>query len=159
MSRVVRDPVLAYIGLGANLGDAVATIQRSIAAIGALPQVDLLRRSSLYRSAPVESSGPDYVNAVVCVSTTRDAYALLDGLRELERAAFRERAYRNAPRTLDLDVLLFGDGHIESPTLTVPHPRMAQRAFVLMPLAEIAPKRVDAAQLRTVTDQECERLG
>lgn len=158
MSLVERDPVLAYIALGANLGDAVAMVPRSMDAIGALAQVELLHRSSLYRSAPVESSGPLYINAVVCVRTTRNAYALLEGLRQLEQAALRERPYRNAPRTLDLDLLLFGEAHIDSRTLTVPHPRMGQRAFVLMPLAEIAPQRVDAAQWRAVSDQACKRI-
>ena len=158
MSTVVRDPVIAYIALGANLGDAVAMVRRSMDAIGEIPQVDLVHRSSLYRSAPVESSGPDYINAVVCVRTTRTAYALLEGLQHLEHAASRERPYRNAPRTLDLDLLLFGDAHIDSATLTVPHPRMAQRAFVLIPLAEIAPDRVDAVQLHSVSDQACQRL-
>lgn len=158
MSLVLRGPVLVYIALGANLGDAVVVVRSNIDAIGALPQVELLYRSSLYRSAPVDSSGPDYINAVVCVRTTRNAYMLLEGLQQLEQAALRERPYRNAPRTLDLDLLLFGEARIDSPTLTVPHPRMAQRAFVLMPLAEIAPQRVDAAQLRAVSDQACERM-
>ncbi len=96
---------------------------------------------------------------MVGVRTTRTAYGLLAGLQELEQAALRERPYRNAPRTLDLDLLLFGDAHIDSATLTVPHPRMAQRAFVLIPLAEIAPHRVDAAQLRAVAAQACRRLN
>lgn len=159
MSLLVRDPVLAYVGLGANLGDAVAMVRRSMDAVGQLPQVSLVQRSSLYRSAPVESSGPDFINAVMCVRTTRTAYALLEGLQQLELSALRERPYRNAPRTLDLDLLLFGDGRIDSATLTVPHPCMAQRAFVLMPLAEIAPERIDAAQLRAVSAQDCQRLS
>lgn len=158
MNPSVRDPVIAYIALGANLGDAVATVRRSIEAIGALAQVELLHRSSLYRSAPVESSGPDYINAVVSVSTTRDAYALLDGLQQLEHAALRERPYRNAPRTLDLDLLLYGQARIASARLSVPHPRMGERAFVLMPLAEIAPHHVDPAQLRAVSNQACAPL-
>ena len=155
----MRDPVLAYIALGSNLGDALGMVRRSIEAIAELPQVALLHRSSLYRSAPVESSGPDYINAVVCVRTSRNAYKLLEGLQHLEQAALRERPYRNAPRTLDLDLLLFGDAQIDSATLTVPHPRLAQRAFVLMPLAEIAPARVGPAQLLAVSDQLCERLS
>ena len=136
----------------------MAMVERSIAAIGQLAQVELMRCSSLYRTAPVDSTGPDYINAVVRVRTTRSAYALLAGLQQLEQAALRERPYRNAPRTLDLDLLLFGDGRIDSATLTLPHPRMAQRAFVLVPLAEIAPERVDPEQLRAVSDQPCERL-
>ncbi len=159
MSPVVRDPVLAYIALGANLGDPVAMLGRSIDAIAGLAQVELLRRSGLYRSAPVESSGPDYINAVVCVRTTRNAYTLLAGLQQIEQSALRERPYRNAPRTLDLDLLLYGQAQIDSATLTVPHPRMAQRAFVLLPLAEIAPEQVEAAQLQAVSAQSCQRLG
>ncbi len=159
MNIVPRDPVVAYVALGANLGDAAATVERSIDAIGQLTQVTLLRRSGLYRTAPVESSGPDYINAVICVRTTRTAYELLEALQQLEQAALRERPYRNAPRTLDLDLLLFGDARIDSATLSVPHPRMGQRAFVLVPLAEIAPNRVDTAQLRAVSDQSCQLLG
>ena len=125
---------------------------------GALGQVALLTRSSLYRTAPVDASGPDYINAVVSVRTTGTAYDLLAGLQQLEQAARRERPYRHAPRTLDLDLLLFGDGTIHSTTLEVPHPRMDGRAFVLVPLAEIAPERVPAAALQAVAGQACEPL-
>ena len=149
----MRDPVVVTIGLGANLGDAPATLQATIAAIAGLAQTQLLRASSLYRSAPVDSSGPDYVNAVVQVRTTLSAPALLAELQTIELAAGRERPYRNAPRTLDLDVLLYGDARISSPTLTVPHPRMQQRAFVLLPLAEIAPSSVEPEALAAVQDQ------
>jgi len=158
MSPAQREPVVAYIALGANLGDAVATLRRTIDAIGGLEQVELLRRSSLYRSAPIDSSGPDYINAVVCVRTTGTAYDLLKGLQQLEQAALRERPYRNAPRTLDLDLLLFGDGTIHSAALEIPHPRMNGRAFVLVPLAQIAPERVMPAALQAVAGQTCERL-
>jgi len=154
----VREAVLAYVALGANLGNAVAMVRDSIDAIARLAQVELLSGSSLYRTAPIDSSGPDYVNAVVCLRTTRTAYDLLAGLQLLEDAAMRARPYRNAPRTLDLDLLLFGDARIDSATLAVPHPRMNARAFVLVPLAEIAPGLVDVAQLRRVSDQGCERL-
>lgn len=153
-----REPVVAYVALGANLGDAVAMVRRSMDAIGRLDGVELLRRSSLYRTAPVDSSGPDYINAVVYLRTTGTAYDLLDGLQRLEREALRERPYRNAPRTLDLDLLLFGDATIHSPTLELPHPRMGARAFVLVPLAQIAPQRVAPADLLAVADQACERL-
>lgn len=156
---MAREPVVAFIALGANLGDAAATVRRSMDAIGVLDQVALLTRSSLYRSAPVDASGPDYINAVVSVRTTSTAYALLAGLQQMEQAARRERPYRHAPRTLDLDLLLFGDGTIKSATLEVPHPRMDGRAFVLMPLAEIAPERVAPAALRAVANQPCERLA
>lgn len=150
-----RAPVRAYVALGANLGDAMAAVQRAIDAIGALDGVTLLQRSSLYRSAPVDATGPDYVNAVVCVATSLGAYDLLAGLQRLEQLALRQRSYRNAPRTLDLDLLLYGDGSIDSGALQVPHPRMGARAFVLLPLAEIAPQRVTTEQLRAVSGQTC----
>jgi len=149
----MRDSVVATLGIGANLGQAQAAVQAAIAAIAALPQTQLLRASPLYGSAPVDSSGPDYVNAVVQVSTALSAPALLAQLQMIEQAAGRERPYRNAPRTLDLDVLLYGDGRISSAMLTVPHPRMWQRAFVLLPLADIAPQLVSESALAAVSDQ------
>ena len=149
----MRESVVATIGLGANLGDAPATVRAAVAAIAALPQTQLLRASRLYGSAPIDSSGPDYVNAVAQISTRLSAPALLAQLQAIEAAAGRERPYRNAPRTLDLDVLLYGDARISSPTLTVPHPRMQQRAFVLLPLAEIAPSSVEPEALAAVQDQ------
>lgn len=158
MAGMERAPVVAYIALGANLGDAAATVRASMQAIGRLPQVELLRCSSLYRTAPLDAGGPDYVNAVVAVHTTGTAYDLMAALQRLEQAALRERPYRNAPRTLDLDLLLYGDGTICSATLEVPHPRMGGRAFVLVPLAQIAPERVAAAALQAVALQACERL-
>jgi 2-amino-4-hydroxy-6-hydroxymethyldihydropteridine diphosphokinase len=155
----MRDPVLATIGLGANLGDAPATVQAAIASIGALAQTQLLRASSLYRSAPVQSSGPDYVNAVVQVTTCLSAPALLRELQALEAAAGRERPFQNAPRTLDLDLLLYGDAHIDSASLTVPHSRMWQRAFVILPLAEIAPGLVSEEALQTVQGQRVSKMN
>jgi len=104
-----------------------------------LPQSHLQARSSLYRSAPVESSGDDYVNAVAELRTTLTARDLLAALQAIEQANGRQRPYHNAPRTLDLDILLYGEHIIAEPTLVVPHPRMTQRAFVLLPLLEIAP--------------------
>ena len=147
-----------YIALGANLGDAASAVREAMDAIGLLPETQLTRRSSLYRTAPVDAAGPDYVNAVVEISTTLTAPVLLQRLQQLERDAGRERPYRNAPRTLDLDLLLYGDARLQSPALTLPHPRMAERAFVLVPLAEIAPRRVSAAQLRHVRRQAIARL-
>lgn len=150
--------VQAFIGLGANLGDAAAAVRRSLAALAELPQTRLTARSSLYRSAPVDAGGPDYVNAVAEVQTTLAPEALLAELQRLERVEGRERPYRNAPRTLDLDLLLYGEARIDTAVLTVPHPRMTQRAFVLLPLAEIAPQRVTPAQLQAVADQAIDRL-
>ena len=154
----MRSPVTAYIGLGANLGDPVATLVQAMDDVAVLSGVTLVRRSSLYRSAPVASIGPDYVNAVVEIRTVLTAPALLAQLQQLEQLAGRARPYRNAPRTLDLDVLMYGDASIDSEALVVPHPRMNERAFVLVPLAEIAPHSVTAAQLQAVQSQFIERL-
>ena len=151
-------PVTAYVALGANLGDARATVSDAIAALDRLPQTRLLRASSLYRTAPWEASGPDFINAVAAVETALGAHELLRALQALELQAGRERPYRNAPRTLDLDVLLYGDAVIDTPDLVVPHPRLGERAFVLVPLAEIAPSRVSADALRAVAGQAIERL-
>jgi len=150
--------VTAYIALGANLGDARATVMQAMQDIGAIRDTRPVRRSSLYSTVPVDSAGPDYINAVVEVTTGLSAPELLQQLQQLEQAAGRERPYRHAPRTLDLDLLLYGEASIDSPTLTVPHPRMMERAFVLLPLAEIAPLRVTAAQLEAVRGQVIRRL-
>lgn len=160
-------PVRAYVALGANLGDAVAALRHAAVALDALPLTRLCRASSLYRTAALDTDsgsaapagGPEYVNAVVAVDTGLSAPALLEQLQALELLAGRERPYRNAPRTLDLDLLLYGSARIESAQLTVPHPRMALRAFVLLPLAEIAPGLVTAQQLEAVGHQAIERLG
>lgn len=129
----------AYIGIGANLGDAQANVQDAIARLRRLPGCTVGAVSSLYRTAPVDSSGDDYINAVACVETQLGAEELLQALHGIEQAHGRERPYRNAPRTLDLDLLLYGQQEIKSPTLQVPHPRMCERAFVIVPLLEIAP--------------------
>ncbi len=128
-----------YIGLGANLGDAHAALMQAALQLKRAPGTEALRLSPLYRSAPVDSSGPDYLNAVAELDTQLDPHALLAVLQDIEQAHGRERPYRNAPRTLDLDLLLFGEQLIDDSTLTVPHPRMHQRAFVLKPLADLAP--------------------
>ena len=148
----------AYIGLGANLGDAPAALRAAVQALAALPGTQVLQCSALYRSAPVDATGPDYHNAVAAVRTTLAPHGLLAALQAIEAAAGRERPYRNAPRTLDLDILLFGDLVLDTPALTVPHPRLRERAFVLRPLAEIAPERVDPAWLAAVQGQRIERL-
>lgn len=149
--------IAAFLALGANLGDAAGAVTAATADIGRLPGVRLLRASSLYRTAPVDATGPDFINAVVEVATTLTAPDLLAAVQALEQGAGRERPFRNAPRTLDIDLLLYGSGHIDSPRLTVPHPRMLQRAFVLVPLAEIAPAQVSAAQLQAVAGQRIAR--
>ena len=135
----------AYIGLGANLGDARATLREALAALSSLAQPGSFAASSLWGSAPIDSSGPDYVNAVARLRTALAPHALLDALQAIEQRFGRERPYRNAPRTLDLDVLLYGvqgdDGGLvlADARLTLPHPRAAQRAFVLAPLAQLWP--------------------
>lgn len=153
MNALVRAPVTAYVALGANLGNPQATIRKATNDLALIPGVSLIKRSSLYQTAPVDANGPDYVNAVVEVTTVLTAPALLAQLHALEQGAGRERSFHNAPRTLDMDLLSYGDAQIQSAMLTIPHPRMNERAFVLKPLAEIAPSRVSAKQLRAVADQ------
>lgn len=153
MSPNGRPSVTVYIALGANLGDPVASLHKALDDLAGVAGVTLVKQSSLYRTAPLESSGSDYVNAVVEIATCLTAPELLLKLQALEQAAGRERAYPNAPRTLDLDILTYGDAHIDSPTLCIPHPRMTERAFVLVPLAEIAPHAVTSAQRMAVQNQ------
>ncbi|WP_374684968.1 2-amino-4-hydroxy-6-hydroxymethyldihydropteridine diphosphokinase [Rhizobacter sp. J219] len=131
-------PLLAYVGLGANLGDPADTVRTAIEALARMPASRVEAVSALYRSAPIDAEGPEFVNAVVALHTTLSAYELLAQLQAIEAEFGRERPYQNAPRTLDLDLLLYGDREIASDDLTVPHPRMHQRAFVLRPLAELA---------------------
>jgi 2-amino-4-hydroxy-6-hydroxymethyldihydropteridine diphosphokinase len=133
----------AYVGLGSNLGDRAATLREALAGLAATPGVERVIASSLYETEPVGPPQGPYLNAVAALDTTLDAFTLRERLGELERAAGRVRGgERNAPRTLDLDLLLFGDARIDAPALTVPHPRLHERAFVLVPLAELAPEAV-----------------
>lgn len=154
----MREPVTAYLGLGANLGEPAEALALAVQQLGSNPGITVTAQSSYYRTAPIDSSGPDYTNAVVAVRTTLTAPELLACLQKIELAAGRERPYRNAPRTLDLDILLYGEAQISSTALDIPHPRMWARAFVLLPLAEIAPHRVSAAQLRAVVAQAITKL-
>jgi 2-amino-4-hydroxy-6-hydroxymethyldihydropteridine diphosphokinase len=134
-------PVAAYVALGANLDDPAAQVRAGLRALAALPETRLVRRSSLYRSPPEGGAEqPDYVNAVAALETRLAPRALLERLLEIERAHGRVRSARNAPRRLDLDLLLYGALELEEPDLAIPHPRMHRRAFVLVPLAEIAPE-------------------
>ena len=151
-----EQPSRVWIGLGANLGARADTLRAALSAITALSGTSVQRVSSLYRSAPVDAGGPDYLNAVAELRTTLAPQALLEALQAIELAAGRERPYRNAPRTLDLDIVVWGDEKIETATLTVPHPRMWERAFVLLPLAELAPERVPASALQAVQNQAIE---
>lgn len=156
----------AYIGLGANLGEPAEQVRSALAALGALAGLRLVAASSLYRSAPVGyAAQPDFVNAVAEIITLLDPAPLLAELLAIERRLGRARTFPNAPRTLDLDLLLYADRIIEEPGLVVPHPRMHERAFVLAPLLEIAPDLVIpgrgtvAALLAMCKDQSVERLG
>ena len=152
----MRESVTAFIALGANLGDARQTVLQAMQDMGHIPGCTLLAVSRLYRTAPFQAQGPDFVNAVVKLATTLTAPDLLHALQALEQAAGRERSYTNAPRTLDLDILLYGSASIDSPALTVPHPRMMQRAFVLLPLADVGSDMVTQQDLLRVQDQAIE---
>jgi 2-amino-4-hydroxy-6-hydroxymethyldihydropteridine diphosphokinase len=130
----------AYVALGSNLRDPVRQVMDAFEELARLPDTRLTARSSLYRTAPVgKVDQPDFINAVARLETGLPAQSLLDRLLEIEREHVRVRTERNGPRTLDLDLLLYGTQRIDLPGLTVPHPRMQERAFVLVPLAEIAP--------------------
>lgn len=144
----------AWIGIGANLGDPVASVRAAIAALDEVGGLRVTLRSALYRSTPVGpgmDGQPDYINAVVGVDTALSPAALLDTLFAIELHFGRQRSVRNAARTLDLDLLLYGEDIVDQPGLQVPHPRMHQRAFVLQPLAEIAPDTLIPGQGRAKT--------
>jgi 2-amino-4-hydroxy-6-hydroxymethyldihydropteridine diphosphokinase len=155
-----RQPVVAvdsektvWLGLGANLGDRAHTLRRAVRAVGGLPGTRMVAVASLYATEPIPAGGPQYLNTVMEIVTTLASEALLRHLQAIELAAGRARPYRNAPRTLDIDILLFGDDVIRTEQLHVPHPRMHERAFVLRPLAELQPQRVSAQALLQVQDQ------
>jgi 2-amino-4-hydroxy-6-hydroxymethyldihydropteridine diphosphokinase len=155
-------PVRAYVGIGANLGDAAATVR---AAARRLRPLGLRRLSSLYRSAPVDATGPDFINAVAELDSALAPLALLRELQAIEQDFGRERPYRNAPRTLDLDLLLHGEQRVADESLMLPHPRLHQRAFVLHPLLELTPDLVVpglgplAEHRDAVAGQRVERMG
>ena len=132
--------VTSYVGVGSNLGDALHNVSAALAALDHLPQTQLHSHSSLFRSAPIDATGDDFINAVARVDTQLSAESLLAELQKIELSFGRERPFRNAPRTLDLDLLLYGDVKISTDTLEVPHPRMTTRAFVIVPLLELDPK-------------------
>jgi len=155
---------LAYIGLGSNLGDSLAMMHAAIAAIKKLPDTRLRKTSSFFQSAPYEASGNDFMNAVVEIDTTLSPAALLHHCQSIELTFGRERPFRNAPRTLDLDLLLYADEIINQASLSLPHPRMTERAFVLHPLLEIAPditipeKGLASDFLPSLSNQRIEKL-
>lgn len=156
---------LAYVALGANLGDPASTLRAAFGALANLPDSRVLRCSSLYRTAPVGLlDQPEFVNAVALLETTLMPQALLGQLLDIEHRFGRQRGEKNGPRTLDLDLLLYDERCLELPELTLPHPRLHLRAFVLQPLAEIAPdlrlpgRGHIAAWLPAVANQGCVRL-
>ena len=155
----------AYVALGANLDDPAATVRAAFAALANLPDSRIVHCSSLYRTAPVGiADQPEFINAVAELETSLAPEALLDALLEIEQRFGRIRAERNGPRTLDLDLLLYNDQYLDLPRLTLPHPRLHLRAFVLQPLAEIAPdlklpgRGTVAAWLPAVANQGIVRL-
>lgn len=158
MTSQVTSQVTAYVAIGANLGDARLMVLQAFADLALLPHSQLSACSALYRTAPHEAQGPDFVNAVARIDTGLSAPSLLDALQLLENHAGRLRPYVNAPRTLDLDLLFYGDAHMQSPRLILPHPRWRERAFVLYPLADVWPERVTSSDLSRVAGQVVVRL-
>lgn len=164
MSREAGDERV-FVGLGANLGDAADTVRAALERLAALPNTTLIAASSLYRTTPVEATGPDYINAVAELRTRLSPQSFFTQLMTLEQEFGRQRPFRNAPRSLDLDLLLFGKREIRTDQLCVPHPRMWQRAFVLVPLAELAPDldlpdgRSISAGLEALADQKIVRVA
>ena len=157
---------IAFIGLGSNLADPSTQVLHAMQALEGLPGVRVLARSSLYRSAPVGYlQQPDFINAVIKLETALAPLALLQAMLALEQENGRTREFQNAPRTLDLDVLLYDDLQHHEPGLTLPHAQMHKRAFVLQPLLEIAPDcvipGVGEAQkaLQLCSDQKLERVS
>jgi 2-amino-4-hydroxy-6-hydroxymethyldihydropteridine diphosphokinase len=149
-----RDWVRAFIGLGANAGDPLTQIEQAMAALMSLPATVGLQRSRLYRTAPWQAQGPDFINAMVQLDTQLSAPELWVQMQRIEQAAGRIRPYHHAPRTLDLDLIFYGQAVINSPALVLPHPRWRERAFVLRPLSDLAPERILASDWASVEDQD-----
>jgi 2-amino-4-hydroxy-6-hydroxymethyldihydropteridine diphosphokinase len=141
------------------LGDARSAVLQAFESLACWPEIQVTDRSALYRSAPHEAQGPDFINAVARIDTRLTALDVLDALQAIEHRAGRVRPYVNAPRSLDLDLLFYGDACMHSPRLTLPHPRWRERAFVLLPLAEVWPQRVGPEDLALVAGQAIERDG
>ena len=131
----------AYLGIGSNLGNRLGYLQLAVDALGAADDVRIVGVSPVYETAPVGGpEQPEYLNAVVALETSRSARALLELAHAIEADAERVRGVRWGPRTLDVDILLVGDERVDEPDLVVPHPRMAERAFVVVPLADLDPQ-------------------
>ena len=157
---------VAYVGMGANLGEPRAQLLAAWGALGLIADTRAIARSSLYRSAPIGyADQPAFLNCVAKLETALPAHALLAHLQQIERNFGRVRSFRNAPRTIDLDLLLYGSETLDTPGLTLPHPRMHERAFVLVPLLELdagamIPGRGSAAELlRNCAGQHVERAA
>jgi 2-amino-4-hydroxy-6-hydroxymethyldihydropteridine diphosphokinase len=148
---------LAYVGIGSNLEDPVRQVREALDELDRLPHTRVVKKSSLYRSAPMgHTEQPDFINAVAQLETGLPAERLLAELQEVEARHGRKRSFPNAPRTLDLDILLYGELSLDLPSLKVPHPRMHERAFVLRPLLEISPELQIRFNARV--DQKIERI-
>lgn len=155
---------LVYVALGANLGDPIDTLLNAVDELRPLALKSDIELSSFYRTKPIDAQGPDYINAVACFKTSLEPLALLHQLQAIEQRHGRIRGEKNAPRSLDLDLLLYGAERLNTPELCLPHPRMHMRAFVLRPLADLAPDMVleqgsIAQLLENVLDQEIHALG
>ena len=148
-----RDWVRAFIALGANAGDPLAHIEQAFDALIKLPATEGLLRSKLYRTTPWQAQGPDFINAMAQVDTRLSAPELLAQMQRIEQAAGRRRPYHHAPRTLDLDLIFYGQAVIHSPALVLPHPRWRERAFVLWPLADLLPQHILASDWAAVAGQ------
>ncbi|HEY6967257.1 MAG TPA: 2-amino-4-hydroxy-6-hydroxymethyldihydropteridine diphosphokinase [Burkholderiales bacterium] len=156
---------VAYVGLGANIGEPRRQLEAAIEELKQLPDTDFIQVSGIYKSAPMGYlDQPDFLNAVARLETRLPAERLLEHLQAMEQKHGRVRAFANAPRTLDLDLLLYGDRVLDTPRLALPHPRMHERAFVLAPLAELAPDAAIPGRgkvrelLTTCTNQKIERV-
>ncbi|AIL32996.1 2-amino-4-hydroxy-6-hydroxymethyldihydropteridine diphosphokinase [Basilea psittacipulmonis] len=155
----MKDRKKSYIALGANLGNPEQTLHQAIHVMSQTPGIVVNKISSFYQTAPIDSKGDDYINAVVEIYTTLSPMDLLQTLQKIELDFGRERPYKNAPRTLDLDVLLYEGYQSQDAILTIPHPRMYERAFVLVPLKEIATQEVSDEMLSAVSEQSIFRLS
>jgi 2-amino-4-hydroxy-6-hydroxymethyldihydropteridine diphosphokinase len=150
---------IAYVGIGSNLDDPRRQVLNAFSDLDRLPHTRVVKKSSLYRTAPMgHADQPDFINAVAQLETGLSAERLLAELQAVEARHGRQRSFPNAPRTLDLDVLLFGDLALDSPALKIPHPRMLERAFVLKPLLEISPELKTRISMEACADQRVERI-
>jgi 2-amino-4-hydroxy-6-hydroxymethyldihydropteridine diphosphokinase len=152
LSHSLENPVPVAIALGSNLGDSLTTLESALEVLGQTPGILLEARSHWYRTKAVGPPQPDYLNGCALLSVILTPQALLQVLLQIEATFGRVRRERNGPRTLDLDLLLFDDWVLETSDLQIPHPRMRERAFVLVPLAEIAPDWVEPVSRKAIAE-------